>query len=135
MTDMSTARRSYLTRFLRMFMRELRWLHRRRRGTEAGPRGDRCRSCAFQPGTDSRKGFDSTASGLLRALFEGRPFYCHAGLPKGPGPDGQYLLPADPSKLRWCAGWAAVAEFGPTARRDVEALAIRAAQRAGEMPA
>lgn len=131
--EWSPERRRHLTRFLRMFMREARWLLRRNRGTDVGPRGDRCRNCAFQPGTDSQGGFESTAWSLLQALLDGRPFWCHSGMTRVAGVG--YIPPADPAALRPCAGWLAIAEVGPGARKRVNELAQRAAARAGEPPA
>jgi hypothetical protein len=115
-----------------MLMRELRWQLRRNRGTEVGPRADRCRSCAFQPGTDSHRGFESTALGLLNSLRNQQPFFCHAGMARDA--TGNYLAPADLDKARLCAGWLAVAEAGPGVGEDVERMARRALRRAGEMP-
>lgn len=130
---MTPARRRHLTRFLRMFMREARWLLRRNRGPQVGPRADRCRNCAFQPGTDSQGGFESTAWALLQALRDQRPFFCHAGMVHVNGVG--YVPPADPSQMRPCAGWLAIAEVGPDAAEHVEAMARRASERAGSVPA
>ena len=57
----------------------------RRRGPEmrqrfpksAGP----CATCAFTPSTDSWSGMDATVWGLVQAIRNDQPFYCHEGMP------------------------------------------------------
>lgn len=130
---MIDARRAYLTRFLRMFMREVRWLWRRKADPSIPPQ---CRSCAFNPGTDSAKGFESTAKALLDALTEERPFYCHSGLPwRKPREEwSTEELQKALATARFCSGWQAIASFGPNRDDDGLRLAKRAVRRAGRMP-
>jgi len=139
---MTPERRAWFTRFLRMFMRDVRWLYRRRTGLPpvpatalaGAPRP--CRSCAFNPGTDSARGFETTAKSLMEALTEQRPFFCHQGLPwRKPReewtPDE---LQRALENARYCEGWAAIATFGPARDDDGALLARRAIRRAGPMP-
>jgi hypothetical protein len=56
------------------FMREIREV-------EAANGGNQCESCAFDPATDSRKGFAPTAYGVLWAIYNRKLFICHANQP------------------------------------------------------
>lgn len=75
------------------------------RGQAAYPDTRRpCHTCAFNPGTDSWQGFDSTALGLIRALLNDSPFYCHRNMPRDA--TGEWLF--DPVTAEPCVGYEAV---------------------------
>lgn len=126
----------YVDRFLRAYITVLRRILKRRGIPEGEP--SPCHTCAFNPGTDSWRGFQSTVTRVMESVEQGRPFLCHEGLPTRP--DGNWYLPTerqplwnpktgevtwpagvDPPKL--CAGFEAVKDDPDTARAPL--LAIR----------
>ena len=129
--------RTYIDRYFLGYVRILRGVLKRR-GIPEGSRSP-CHSCAFNPGTDTWEGFDSTVMGLMECLTEGRkPFICHEGLPTRP--DGAWYLPVelmptgwDPKtgKVTWregveppplCAGFAAVKDDPEAKRAHIAAI-------------
>ena len=83
-----------------------------------------CHSCAFNPGTDSWRGFEKTVTGLMFAIEDAKPFFCHEGHPRTE--DGWLL---DPAKAQLCAGYAAVAN-----EPNLKAVALKASRKAGRLP-
>ena len=84
-----------------------------------------CHSCAFNPGTDSWPGFEKTALGLMFAIKDDTPFYCHEGFSQDD--DGEWVF--DPAKAQLCAGYAAVANDP-----NLKAAALKAVRKAGRSP-
>lgn len=77
-------KRTLVNRVLRAFIGELRVILRRVAPSfyQRYPNATRpCHSCAFNPGTDDWQGFDTTANGLMKAIRDDRPFYCHENIP------------------------------------------------------
>ena len=83
-----------------------------------------CHTCAFNPSTDSWPGFEKTVTGLMFAIEEGKPFYCHEGHPRTQ--DGWFV---DPSKAKLCAGYAVIAT-----EPNPKAAAVKAIRAAGRPP-
>lgn len=83
---------------------------------EARPDAPRpCRTCAFNPGTDHDRGFDSTIWGLSRAIVVGAPFYCHDNQPRDA--TGEWTF--DPRIAQRCAGYEVVMGDVVVCRRAV----------------
>lgn len=74
-----------------------------------------CHSCAFNPGTDTWQGFDSTVFGLERAILSGTRFFCHENLPRDPVTN-DWLF--DPRVAQPCAAYELI-KSGPEAAREV----------------
>lgn len=98
---------------LRLFMRELRSIYKRisRAYYLTFPNAERpCKTCAFNPATDSWEGWDSTAYAVMKAIRDDTPFYCHEGIP--------WTTPIEewtPEQIKHfeenrqlCSGWAVV---------------------------
>ncbi|MCH7890995.1 MAG: hypothetical protein IH921_05775 [Gemmatimonadetes bacterium] len=69
---------------LRLFMRELRSIFKRRSRAyyvKFPDAGRPCKTCAFNPATDDWNGWDTTAYGVMKAIRDDTPFYCHEGIP------------------------------------------------------
>ena len=84
-----------------------------------------CHSCAFNPGTDSWPGFEKTVSGLMFAIKDDTPFYCHEGFPQDD--DGEWVF--DPAKAQLCAGYAAIANDP-----HLKAAQVKAMHKVGRPP-
>ena len=79
-----------------------------------------CHSCAFNPSTDTWRGFEKTTLGLMDAIREDRTFYCHEQLPRTPNGDW-YFDPTLPPPAR-CRGWEAIAAHPETKRAAYAAI-------------
>ena len=119
--------RAYIRRWCEIYISELRVILKsawpdvmRRFPHHESP----CHTCAFNPSTDSWPGFENTVTGLMFAIEEDRPFYCH---------DGHRLTSygwlVDPRKAKLCAGYAAIA-----AEPKLKAVAARTLRAAGQPP-
>lgn len=115
--------------FMRAFMTELRVIFKRNAKEKyqrfpgmATP----CSTCAFNESTDSWKGWDATAWGLMRAIDQDRPFYCHhkKSGEEWPTVRGEYALDPTSKDLRACGGWLVV-----VGEPDAKTAQIRAAMK------
>jgi len=93
--------------------------------------GRPCHSCAFNPSTDSWQGFDTTVSGLMKSIWEDRPFYCHENIPwKKPVQD---WTPEDhrhfKEHARLCSGFAIL--LCPEANREAKNALVKVARAHG----
>lgn len=84
-----------------------------------------CHTCAFNPATDSWPGFEKTVTGLMFAIEDGKPFYCHDKMPQDD--DGQWQM--DPDHAQLCTGWAALA-----GEPGLKSVAVAALREAGTPP-
>lgn len=73
-----------------------------------------CHTCAFNPATDTHRGFDATIMAFSEAVVRDQTFYCHDNLPKDPVAGWLF----DPRTAVPCAGWLIVKD-GPEAARAV----------------
>ena len=123
-------RADYVRRFLTSYLAVLRQIlkrawpdYERRHPGTPGPG----HTCAFNPSTDSWPGFEKAALGLMDAIREDKPFYCHEHLPTRPNGDW-YWDPTLPPPAR-CRGWEAIA-----AHPETKGAAFTAIKGLGPVP-
>lgn len=118
--------RRLVSRVLRIFMQELRAILKRRAPEhfKQFPNARRpCHTCAFNPSTDTWKGWDTTANGLQKSIHANQPFYCHEDIPwrkpvaEWTAEDHQQFE----ANKKLCAGFAAI--VGDPATKDAFCMA------------
>lgn len=83
---------------------------------EYRPNNPPCSTCAFAPRTDDWEGFEATVWGLMQAVTQDRPFYCHRNMETV---DGEYKL--DVENMVPCGGYEAIRHLPETKRALMDA--------------